>query len=85
MADVARRQGGCAARILRREPRGAAPARRGGDARGDGQRGRGRIASTGITCNLYLGEVGGEAPFLRGVGAKVHTRFLMLRFLNARV
>ena len=37
-----------------------------------------------VTCNLSLGEVGGEAPFLRGFGAKVKARFLMRRFLNAR-
>ena len=37
-----------------------------------------------LTCNLSLGEVGGEAPFLRGFGAKVKATFLMGQFLNAR-
>ena len=37
-----------------------------------------------LTCNLSLGEVGGEAPFLRGFGAKVKANFLMWGFLNAR-
>ena len=44
------------------------------------------VQATGVavSCNLSLGEVGGEAPFLRGFGAKVKARFLMRRFLNAR-
>ena len=37
-----------------------------------------------LTCNLSLGEVGGEAPFLRGFGAKVKANFLMSGFLNGR-
>ena len=37
-----------------------------------------------VTCKQSLGEVGGEAPFLRGFGAKVKATFLMSRFLNAR-
>ena len=37
----------------------------------------------GTSCCGALVSVG-EAPFLRGVGAKVHARFLMSPFLNAR-